>query len=169
MQVLVATRESQGRRGRDLWRGCVEGEPVRPVEERCGDERGSGCSCETAFIGVRSGGLTSTAVAREVRGLGRAAYAAALRRSLTPVEASWIVVPRYAEELARVAAGLVGLGVVERWDQWLTPRFDADGGLKEDVTTIADDAELLAQLDEEAEIGDRLAMVEREASGEFDR
>lgn len=168
MQVLVATRESQGVRDRDVWRGCHEGEPVRPVEERCGARRGAGCECETAFVGVRSGGLTSTAVVAEVPGLTRGRYAAALRRSLSARESSWIVVPRYAEELLRVAGGLVGTGVLERWDQWMSPRFDEEGALKEDVATISDDADLLAALDEEAEVEDGFAMEERRASGEFD-
>ncbi|MBE7190458.1 MAG: hypothetical protein INR67_19380, partial [Jatrophihabitans endophyticus] len=52
MKVLVATRESQGERAWDGWEDCVEGELVRPIEERCTEPRGSLCSCETAFLGL---------------------------------------------------------------------------------------------------------------------
>ena len=137
MKVLVATSESQGIRERDLWQSCIEGELVRPVEERCSMERKAACSCETAFVGLVSGGLTTTARVRDLPAMTRSLYAKALRSSLTARERSFIVVPRYAEELARVAAGLRGDGVIERWDEWIGFRFE-DGELRADITSIAD-------------------------------
>lgn len=139
MKVLVATRESQGMRERDLWRSCIEGELVRPIEERCSMEVDPTCSCQTAFIGLVSGGLTTTAAIRELPMLTMAEYARALGASLTRIEASFIVVERYAEELSRTAEGLRGgVGVLERYDEWIAFRFDEDGELSTDVTTIAD-------------------------------
>jgi len=138
MKVLVATRESQGAREWDLWRGCVEGELVRPIEERCSTHRGRICSCEVAFTGVASGGLTTTAIVREMPALTRTAYRRALGGSLTPREARFVLVAPYAGELARVAAGLRGAGVVERWDEWVGFRFDEHGELRADITSMAD-------------------------------
>lgn len=94
MKVLVATSELQGIRERDLWQSCIEGELVRPVEERCSVERNATCSCETAFVGLVSGGLTTTARVRDLPAMTRALYAKALRSSLTDRERSFIMVPR---------------------------------------------------------------------------
>ena len=138
MKVLVATRESQGSRERDLWRSCIDGELVRPIEERCALEPGRGCSCETAFIGVASGGLTTTAVVRDIPSMTPAHYERAIGDSLTEREAGFILVDRYAEELARVAGSLRGEGPIERWDEWIGLRFEEDGALREDITGIAD-------------------------------
>ena len=138
MKVLVATRESQGTRERDLWRSCIEGELVRPIEERCSMHAEPTCSCQTAFLGLVSGGLTTTAAIRDLPALTIPEYAKALRASLTRIEASFILVDRYAEELARTAAGLRGgEGVLERYDEWIAFRFDG-GELRTDITTIAD-------------------------------
>jgi hypothetical protein len=139
MKVLVATRESQGMRGRDLWRSCIEGELVRPIEERCSPGPCTTCSCTTAFIGLVSGGLTTTAAVRELPALSMPDYADELRSSLTRRERRRILVDRYAEELARAAEGLHGSsGPVERWDDWMAFRFDEDGALRDDVTGLAD-------------------------------
>lgn len=138
MKALVATRTSQGTRERDLWRSCIEGELVRPIEERCSLEPGGGCSCETAFLGIASGGLTTTAFVRELPALRRRDYEVLIGASLTDREAGFVLVDRYAGELARVAAGLRGDGVVERWDEWIGFRFDEDGSIRPDVTTIAE-------------------------------
>jgi hypothetical protein len=144
MKVLVATRESQGAREWDLWRGCVEGEIVRPIEERCSAHRGAACSCEVAFLGISTGGLTTTAVVRDLPAMTRREYVRMVRRSLTQREAAFVLPAPYAGELTRVASGLRGSGVVERWDEWLGFRFDDDGALRADITSIAaiDPAEL---------------------------
>lgn len=137
MKVLVATRESQGDREWDRWEACVEGELVRPIEERCSMDRGTRCSCEIAFLGLASGGLTTTAVVRDLPALTRKEYVRAVRRSLSDREASFVLPAAYADELARAAKGLVGAGVIERWDEWLGFRFE-DGELRSDITSIAD-------------------------------
>ena len=138
MKVLVATRESQGIRERDLWRSCIDGELVRPIEERCSLVADPTCSCQTAFVGLVSGGLTTTAAIRDLPGLTVQAYAEALRSSLTPIERRFVLPDRYAEELVRTAEGLHGGdGVLERYDEWIAYRFE-DGELRTDVTTIAD-------------------------------
>lgn len=149
MKVLVATRESQGTRERDLWRSCIEGELVRPIEERCSPGPCATCSCATAFLGVVSGGLTTTAAVRDLPALSLPDYAAALRSSLSRRERRAILVDRYAEELARVAEGLHGsTGPVECWDGWIAFRFEEDGTLRDDVTGLADvDAAVLRDLE----------------------
>ena len=138
MKVLVATHESQGMREWDLWRECVEGELVRPIEERCSMHRGASCSCEVAFLGMSAHGLTTTAVVRDVPDLTRKEYVRMVRRSLTGREASFVLPAPYAGELARTASGLRGTGVVERWDEWIGLRFEDDGELRPDITSIAD-------------------------------
>lgn len=153
MKVLVATRASQGTRTRDLWRGCVGGELVRPIEERCEKEE-RGCSCETAFLGVASEGLTTTATVQDRPGLTMHDYALALGASLTRREAGFIVVERYAEELARVAEGIPAGEVLERWDEWIQRRFDPDTGepMPDVVALAAIDPDVLDDLELEAEL-----------------
>lgn len=154
MRVLVATRESQGTREGDLWRDCVEGELVRPVEERCA-RREESCSCETAFVGIGSRGLTTTATVRDVASLTLGRYAEALGRSLTARERGWVAPARYAEELVRVADAMPPGAVLERWDEWWQLRFDPETGetmppgprLADVDPQALDDAEFGAELD----------------------
>lgn len=138
MRVLVATRESQGSRRGDLWRSCIEGELVRPVEERCAHPPAEACSCETAFVGLVSRGLTTTAAVRDLPALTLDDYADALGGSLTRREARWILVDRYAEELGRAAGGLPGTGPVERRADWIGHRFGEDGDLRVDIAAVVD-------------------------------
>ena len=153
MKVLVATRTSQGLRDPDRWLGCIGGEPVRPIEERCSMEPDATCSCEVAFVGIGSRGLTTTATVQERPGLTMSDYAGALGTSLTEREAGRIVVERYAEELVRVAAGVEPGEVLERWDDWIQHRFDRDSGEPvPDVVRLMDvDPEVLDEIDFEAE------------------
>ena len=140
MKVLVATSRSQGARQRDWWRGCVEGEMVRAIEEPCDlADAERPCSCETTFVGLSSHGLTTTATVRDVPGLTLRGYRDLLRQSLTPLERTFIRPMRYAEELSRVAAGFDEGEVVERWRDWLAARFERDSSeLRDDVADIAD-------------------------------
>ena len=152
MKVLVATRTSQGTRQRDRWLGCVDGELVRPIEERCSAQPDGTCSCEVAFLGIGSRGFTTTATVQERPGLTMADYATALAASLTGREAGWIVAERYAEELVRIAAGVEPGEVLERWDEWIQHRFDRGTGepMPDVVRLMGVDRDVLDDLELEA-------------------
>lgn len=79
MRVFVATSATQGTRASDST-GCVEGElvwlrDVCPVSRRRPD---GPCECGRSFSGLSSNNYTTTALVREVPGLTRAEYEAAL-------------------------------------------------------------------------------------------
>lgn len=88
MRVMVATRESQGRRDDDFnW--CLDGELVW-VQEPCDrDRRGdpNSCGCGRAFAGMASHHATTTAIIRDLPGLDRAGLVSAFRMSL--VDQGW--------------------------------------------------------------------------------
>lgn len=141
MKVLVAAKTSQGARERDLWLRCVDGELVRMIEEPCQSaaENPGSCSCETAFVGLASHGLTTTATVREVSGLTMRRYRSLVEESLTGFERTFIRPARYADELGRVASRFEEEEVLERWREWIGCRFDAETGrLHPDVASIAD-------------------------------
>ena len=82
MRVLVATSATQGMRASDSTQ-CVEGElvwlrDVCPASRRRPD---GPCPCGRSFAGMSSNENTTTAIVREVTGLTRADYEAALTGS----------------------------------------------------------------------------------------
>lgn len=82
MKVLVATIETQGARHYDEM-SCVDGELVWMVEP-CPLSRRypeGPCCCGITFSGMYSDGKTTTALVRDIEGLTREDYVAALRAS----------------------------------------------------------------------------------------
>nr|RZI34409.1 hypothetical protein BJQ95_03212 [Cryobacterium sp. SO1] len=82
MRVLVATSATQGARASDST-GCVEGElvwlrDVCPASRRRPD---GPCPCGRSFAGMSSNKNTTTALVREIVGLTRTEYEAALTAS----------------------------------------------------------------------------------------
>lgn len=79
MRVLVATKKTQGRRASDA-NGCVDGElvwlrDICPASRRRPD---GPCPCARSFAGMSSNRNTTTALVRDIIGLTRAEYEAAL-------------------------------------------------------------------------------------------
>ena len=109
MKVLVATRATQGARRGD-YDHCVSGELVwmlQPCPESLRNPGGL-CGCGRSFSGMSSHRSTTTALIRDVPGLTRGAYEAALRASFDAQ--GWCPcccarpVPDVVEELIAVAA-----------------------------------------------------------------
>jgi hypothetical protein len=76
MKVLVATSTLQGKRLTDHFH-CAEGELVW-MAPLCPDGRnGGGCSCRSNFVGMASGGMTTTALIVEIPALTRLMFAQA--------------------------------------------------------------------------------------------
>ncbi|MBB5639945.1 DUF7715 family protein [Cryobacterium roopkundense] len=82
MKVLVATGATQGARRGD-YDHCVTGELVWMLEPCAESARNPGgkCGCGRSFSGMSSHRSTTTAVIRDVPGLTRSDYEAALRAS----------------------------------------------------------------------------------------
>ena len=76
MKVLVATSALQGKRITDHFH-CTEGELVWMAPLCPGGRGGSGCSCRSSFIGMASGGVTTTVTVVEIPALTRRVFAQA--------------------------------------------------------------------------------------------
>jgi hypothetical protein len=126
MRVLVATRRSQGVRELDF-DDCVDGELVwitTPCGRGLAPDR-SYCSCSITFVGVASFGMTTTAVVADLEAMTPERYEEALSDALSGVRGLDRHVAETAADLARIADGLPVGTVLERYNSWLQPRFDA--------------------------------------------
>lgn len=114
MKVLVATVETQGRRGNDFTY-CVEGELVT-VGLVCATDRRNpdgGCGCGRAFSGLNSHRATTTAKVKHVD-LTEEDYVEALRSSLSQQGWPTSDVGELAAWLAQLVGGWPEGTVVER-------------------------------------------------------
>jgi hypothetical protein len=114
MRVLVATTETQGRRGNDF-DFCVEGELVTVGLVCAADEQDpdGGCGCGRAFAGLNSHRATTTAKVKEVE-LSEDDYVEALRSSLS--QQGWPTgdVGELADWLAQLVGGWPVGAIIER-------------------------------------------------------
>jgi hypothetical protein len=84
MRLLTATARGQGGRDND-YNWTIEGELVIPSLIVCradADDPDGACGCGRGFGGLASHRATTTALIREVAGVSRADYIAAIRASL---------------------------------------------------------------------------------------
>ncbi|WEO76336.1 hypothetical protein BJQ94_13305 [Cryobacterium sp. SO2] len=119
MRVFVATSATQGTRASDSMR-CVDGElvwlrDVCPASRRRPD---GPCECGRSFSGLSSNNYTTTAVVRDIPGLTRTEYEAALTASFDAQEWCPCCTSRSVEEvideLIRLAGVFPAGAVLER-------------------------------------------------------
>ncbi|MGN6408755.1 MAG: DUF7715 family protein [Curtobacterium sp.] len=129
MRVMVATRESQGRRADDFdW--CLDGELVWVAEPCDRDRRGdlNSCGCGRAFAGMASHRSTTTAVIREIPGLDRSGLTATLRMSLQDQGWPGAWAEELVEDLVRWGEAWPEGTVLERNLDFVGVRFDPSTG-----------------------------------------
>jgi len=116
MRLLTATARGQGGRDNDFnW--CIEGELVIPPLVVCradAEDPDGGCGCGRGFGGLASHRATTTALVRDVVGVSRAEYVAAIRASLE--DQGWSIdgADHIASEMLAVASALPFDVVIER-------------------------------------------------------
>lgn len=116
MRLLTATARGQGARNNDFnW--CIEGELVIPPMVMCGadaDDPDGGCGCGRGFGGLVSHRATTTALVREIDGVSRADYVAAIRTSLEDQGWGGHAAEVIASDMLGVASALPLDVVIER-------------------------------------------------------
>lgn len=116
MRLLTATARGQGGRDNDFnW--CIEGELVMLPQVVChADENDpdGGCGCGRGFGGLASHRATTTALIRELAGVSRADYVAAIRSSLEDQGWGGDGADAIASDMLGVAAALPLDVVIER-------------------------------------------------------
>ncbi len=128
-KVMVATKETQGRRKNDFcW--ATEGEILRFGMECDGEEVDGGCGCRRSLVGVDSMKATTTAKVVEMPGIDEKSLATIVGASLT--KAGWgHLAPkedfeRYAAddaaELLRIAATFNEGDVIEKRGETIQTR-----------------------------------------------
>jgi len=128
MHLLVATTQTQGRRGDDF-HYCKEGELVR-FASACGRDGGDpagGCGCARSFAGFDSAKATTTALVREVD-MSRDDYVQALISAYAfPVPGMEAAIAVEADSLIALAGRLPLGAVVEVRGEELRVRDVVDG------------------------------------------
>lgn len=125
MKVLTATRRSQGVQRTDVFSGCIECEPVWIAPRQCDGESGL-CTCTIGFTGMETGGVTTTAMVRNVPMLDRRRFVRQLADTVTDDELQTMDVDALADELIALAASFPERTIVDRMADDVRVRVQGD-------------------------------------------